>query len=214
MGLVFFLLTQNVAGKVLDKAAENIYEGLLDKDAPQHELNAGDIIGIKRYGGVYEHYAVYIGKNKVIHFAAESGDFGNATIHEAPIEDFLDGQSTFFVLDFSKAGRRPEKHDKGYAPLKVLKYGLGGALIKKAADKAVSKLPDKDIEKIYSPRETVARAKSKIGTSDYNLFGNNCEHFAIWCKTGAHKSYQVQNALNRVEPLALRVVRRGAGAIR
>ena len=44
---------------------------------------------------------------------------------------------------------------------------------------------------IYSPHETVARAKSCIGktnfgngSGEYALRRNNCEHFAIWCKTG------------------------------
>ena len=27
-----------------------------------------------------------------------------------------------------------------------------------------------------------------IGKGDYNLFKYNCEHFAIWCKTGLTES--------------------------
>ena len=65
-------------------------------------LYPGDIIGIKRPLG-YEHFAVYAGNGRVIHFAARDGDFGDAAIREAPIADFLDGQSDFFVLDFSCA---------------------------------------------------------------------------------------------------------------
>ncbi|MBW4603945.1 MAG: lecithin retinol acyltransferase family protein [Calothrix sp. FI2-JRJ7] len=40
----------------------------------------------------------------------------------------------------------------------------------------------------------IKRAQSRIGESAYNLFNNNCEHFARWCKTGVHKSEQVKNA--------------------
>jgi len=43
-------------------------------------------------------------------------------------------------------------------------------------------------------RETVARAESRLGESGYNLFANNCEHFARWCVTGDHKSAQVAGA--------------------
>lgn len=43
--------------------------------------------------------------------------------------------------------------------------------------------------------ETVRRAESRLGQSGYNLYGNNCEHFARWCVTDAHKSRQV-NAVN------------------
>lgn len=30
-----------------------------------------------------------------------------------------------------------------------------------------------------------------IGKGEYNLFDHNCEHFAIWCKTGLIESIQV-----------------------
>lgn len=37
----------------------------------------------------------------------------------------------------------------------------------------------------------IERAESRLGESCYSLIGNNCEHFAIWCKTGASYSTQV-----------------------
>lgn len=42
--------------------------------------------------------------------------------------------------------------------------------------------------------QTVQMARSQLGKSGYDLFGNNCEHFARWCKTGEFKSEQVENA--------------------
>jgi Lecithin retinol acyltransferase len=39
----------------------------------------------------------------------------------------------------------------------------------------------------------IERAESRLGESEYNLLFNNCEHFAVWCKTGQHKSEQVKN---------------------
>jgi hypothetical protein len=50
----------------------------------------------------------------------------------------------------------------------------------------------------YTPRETVRRAKSLIGRTDYNLVCNNCEHFAYWCKTGKHESSQVKDVCERL----------------
>ncbi|KYC41153.1 NC domain protein [Scytonema hofmannii PCC 7110] len=38
----------------------------------------------------------------------------------------------------------------------------------------------------------VQRAKSKLYEKAYNVFFNNCEHFAYYCKTGQHKSEQVK----------------------
>ena len=44
---------------------------------------------------------------------------------------------------------------------------------------------------------TLRRAMSRIGEQDYNLLFNNCEHFANWCKTGRHRSSQIDSALER-----------------
>jgi hypothetical protein len=46
--------------------------------------------------------------------------------------------------------------------------------------------------KAYTPRAVVNRAKRRLGENGYGLFGNNCEHFARWCKTGHHRSEQVR----------------------
>ena len=46
-------------------------------------------------------------------------------------------------------------------------------------------------------RVTLQRAMSRIGEQNYNLLFNNCEHFATWCKTGRHRSGQVESVLER-----------------
>ena len=45
---------------------------------------------------------------------------------------------------------------------------------------------------VFSAEETIRRARSRLGEKSTNLLKNNCEHFAIWCKTGLSKSYQVE----------------------
>jgi hypothetical protein len=42
---------------------------------------------------------------------------------------------------------------------------------------------------------TLRRAMGRIGEQRYNLLFNNCEHFATWCKTGRHRSRQVEDWL-------------------
>jgi hypothetical protein len=37
----------------------------------------------------------------------------------------------------------------------------------------------------------LCRAESRLGEENYHLFGNNCEHFVVWCKTGVSESSQV-----------------------
>ena len=48
-----------------------------------------------------------------------------------------------------------------------------------------------------TPGVTLRRAMGRIGEQNYNLLFNNCEHFAIWCKTGRHRSTQVDSILER-----------------
>jgi hypothetical protein len=42
------------------------------------------------------------------------------------------------------------------------------------------------------PVVVVSRAESKLGSREYNLVTNNCEHFATWCCTGKTASQQVR----------------------
>ena len=54
---------------------------------------------------------------------------------------------------------------------------------------------------LHSGDETVARARGELGKEGYNLVTNNCEHFAIWCKTGLQESSQVNQVLDTIEKL-------------
>ena len=47
---------------------------------------------------------------------------------------------------------------------------------------------------LYSREETLQRAYRRLGERNYNLLANNCEHFALWCRTGISASPQVQEA--------------------
>lgn len=45
----------------------------------------------------------------------------------------------------------------------------------------------------YIPDIVVTRAESRLDERSYDLFTNNCEHFATWCKTGKNESAQLLN---------------------
>ena len=131
-------------------------------------LEYGDIIGVKRF--LYSHYGVYVGDEMVIHYSGESGDFkGIKTVRYGTMNDFLGGKKEFFELVFHKTHLKPRK-EKRYETQSEEYF-------------------------LYSPEETVERAKSRLGETKYNLALNNCEHFAIWCKTGVSESYQVKAVL-------------------
>ncbi len=75
----------------------------------------------------------------------------------------------------------------------------------KDSEIVICKLPESFIRnnKVYSPDETVERAFSRLGEREYNLVTNNCEHFAIWCKTGISESKQVDNVLKTLSFFSL-----------
>lgn len=54
-------------------------------------------------------------------------------------------------------------------------------------------------EDVFSPKETIERALSRLGEKGYLLHENNCEHFVVWCKTGESSSTQVDSAKRVVQ---------------
>ncbi len=46
----------------------------------------------------------------------------------------------------------------------------------------------------FDAEQAAERARSMLGQSGYDLFSNNCEHFATWCAAGEHSSAQVEAA--------------------
>lgn len=68
--------------------------------------------------------------------------------------------------------------------------------------------PESGEYRLYSPAQTVERARSRLGEDKYSLPFNNCEHFAIWCKTGLHQSGRVDMWLERAMKCARRYVQK------
>jgi len=187
---------------------ENILEKLDNVNGRQRELQAGDVIAVTRKLP-YQHFGVYIGDNKVIHFAAQNGDWGGkVTINEAPFEEFLRDSDKFEILEFEE--KRSEA--KRYTGLKPMGEAFAGSSITGANISIIPLLVDaiRNVEyHLYTPEETVERAKMVaekckqegspfevfVNGHKYNLVFNNCEHFAIWCKTGVHESRQVDKVL-------------------
>ena len=44
----------------------------------------------------------------------------------------------------------------------------------------------------FSPEQVVQRATSRLGERSYDLWNNNCEHFANWSRSGNHSSPQIE----------------------
>lgn len=121
----------------------------------------------------YNHYGVYSGNNQVIHFIAQVG------IQEVPLKKFLDccDATDCHVKRFPQSKKALE------------------IILKNRNENSSDIARTLNDYHFYSAKETLQRAKSCINSPDwsYDLRGNNCEHFAIWCKTGIKYSAQVKN---------------------
>lgn len=146
----------------------------------------GDIIGVVRRGGTYVHYGIYVSDTCIVHYnIPASKTIGHATVHATNLRNFLRDDSEYFILDFPKpyqppvalGGQNSTPHTNSYS------------------EELARSLQQTYGYHLYSPEETVARARSRLGETSYNLFTNNCEHFAIWCKTGVSESLQVNGML-------------------
>lgn len=156
-----------------------------EKEDMRH-ASPGDVICVHRIG--FEHFGIYAGDNRVIHYDIDPSENFKIFIHEASIEEFLNGMEIYYTCcfppvygiptenmefsGFKKLMEHPERSGKLWDYLKIVEYRL------------------------YTPKETLARARSRIGESNYNLFSNNCEHFALWCKTGISESHQISGLLD------------------
>ena len=157
------------------------------------KINFGDVIFVERSLG-YRHFGIYSGNRKVIHYVKNNENDLDGTIGETSIEKFLGDDENCYVCNFDEKGRRTSESlaapaFNAFAP----RVGIFD-LLKIVYD--IYTFLNSENGKLYSPEETVARARSKIGESNYNLILDNCEHFAIWCKTGLYKSEQVEEFLN------------------
>ena len=170
-----------------NKLSSNVRQALdLETDPGLlEEPDYGDIICVHRIG--FEHYGVYVGDDKVIHYDIDPTDHYKICIHQAPMEEFLNGSLVYSICEFPKIYGRPTEE----VPFAEFRK-------KFAHPEAAQTLWD--VLKIsnyhlYTPEETVIRARERIGETKYSLLTNNCEHFAIWCKTGISESHQIEDVM-------------------
>ncbi|EHO53687.1 NC domain protein [Lachnospiraceae bacterium oral taxon 082 str. F0431] len=189
-----YRLQQNLLddhARILDKnnirkatGSMSAMEDKFERLASDSFLKPGDVIGVSRKW--YDHYGVYIGEGRVIHYADKTKDFGkNVSIYETDLEGFTQGCKDYFVLHFPKAGGPPRKLRSSTDFTENPREGTG-----------IFDFIFKAKYQLFSPEETIKRAKSRLGERSYNLTRNNCEHFALWCKTGVSFSRQVDMALS------------------
>ena len=169
------------------------------------QIKFGDVIYVQRDCGIfgYKHFGVYSGSRNVIHYTKEGSEPFNGVIRETSLTKFLDGDSDCYICSFDKRGRQ-RSSKSALLPAGIL--GTAALNISPTlflldilpAMKEIYDLLFGEQAKLFSAAETVKRARSRIGEHGYNLLLNNCEHFAVWCKTGVEKSEQVEEIIRLV----------------
>lgn len=177
------------------------------------KIKRGDIIAVDRKPigfKMYQHFAVYIGNYQVIHYDVDEnagGIYKKATIHRASFDEFIKDSDSFYVLEFDSLDEHSVTQRQGKMPISNHQSIVSGVVMDDPFRKKIDLLSVLNIINevvkeskseefhLYSGSETVKRAESRLGEDEYNLLFSNCEHFAIWCKTGLHESKQIDQIL-------------------
>jgi hypothetical protein len=161
--------------------------GLLSNRVARDSLKPGDHIYSWRTAYIYAHHGIYVGDNKVIHFTRRGQEVGTGTVLDillvssGPARSYVvcpdctppeEGHGVFSsCLNCFLSGGILYKFEYSVSPALFLAKARGGT-----CTLAVSDAPD----------TVVHRANYLLtnGFGCYNIFKNNCEDFAIYCKTG------------------------------
>ncbi len=132
---------------------------LFDHTIPPEKLKPGDHIYAYRELGLYTHHGIYVGQNSNGEYLVIHGTRDNK-IRKTTLDEFLDG-----------------------AKLRLVSYNEDSTLLKRTG--GAQKIECLPARKVVETAEYYAEHPEKWG--DYDLLKNNCEHFAIFCKTGKKK---------------------------
>lgn len=163
--------------------------GLLSNKIEREILKPGDHIYSWRHAYIYAHHGIYVGEGNVIHFTRGGGQeigIGNfldrIIVSSSPSrpsdnpcprcgdQSRLDGVISSCMDCFLSGGE-----------LYIFEYSVSPALFIAKARRGTCTLASSD-----SPEEVIHRASYLLqnGFGCYDIFRNNCEDFAIYCKTG------------------------------
>ncbi|XP_030517586.1 protein LEAD-SENSITIVE 1 [Rhodamnia argentea] len=162
---------------------------VLSNRIERDQLKPGDHIYSWRFCYLYAHHGIYIGEGKVIHFTRGAGrEIGTGTVLDRIIfssspsppvgtqcqicgdQSRLDGVICSCIDCFLSGG-----------DLYLFEYGVSPAFYLAKARGGTCTLATSD-----PPEDVLHRASFLLqnGFGGYNLFKNNCEDFAVYCKTG------------------------------
>ena len=150
------------------------------------KLKRGEVIRVELKSIVsdFDHYGIYSGNGEVIHFSEKK-------IRREPIKDFV--KESTGLGHKSKSLLTPSN-----LTVSVLTGGIGLAifgvakLFSSPSNNTIIEVMkfDPKHEKTISLENSYTRACELIGKEGYDVLSSNCEHFAVWCRTG--KAFSTQ----------------------
>ncbi|KAL7147940.1 hypothetical protein ABFS83_06G144200 [Erythranthe nasuta] len=165
--------------------------GFLSHGVERSDLVTGDHIYTWRTGFAYSHHGIYVGGNKVVHFTQDQHSCSSAHSTSNWLASSFSNLPTKACLDIPDCGFRKQK--SGGVVMSCLNCFLGNGLLSRF-EYGVSRFAF--IAKFRGGTCTTAVSDSQDsvthramfllhnGFGNYDLFANNCEDFALYCKTG------------------------------
>ncbi|TKY56638.1 LRAT domain protein [Spatholobus suberectus] len=163
--------------------------GVLSNMIDREQLKPGDHIYSWRQAYIYAHHGIYVGDGMVIHFTRGAGqEIGTGTV----LDNLLFSSSPSHSSDTPCPRCGDQSRTDGVISscldcflsggnLYLFEYGVSPAFFLAKARGGTCTLAPSD------PTEDVLHRASFLlenGFGGYNVFKNNCEDFAIYCKTG------------------------------
>lgn len=157
------------------------------KNREQNRLRAGNVIRVDL--GYFDHYGVYVGGYEVVHFTDKLVQKTSLTSFAKPKKNSFFFDCPILVNAISDNFLISSTRFPVFPPLIREEFSLLSFLRGQSDKVDIMGFNKKAIQTI-SLEDSCARAISMIGMSSYDLIENNCEHFAVWCRTGKPISTQ------------------------
>ncbi|MBA0646975.1 hypothetical protein Goklo_014893 [Gossypium klotzschianum] len=139
----------------------------------------GDHIYCERKGGLYDHHGIYVGDDMVIHLRGAAKKLGEIpACHKCGDKRVENGEIAKVCIDCFLDG----------ATLQIFDYGV--PLLEFIARKRGT-CCQRDSKPPHEVISTATDLLERNGFGPYDMLTNNCEHFAVYCKTGCAASYQI-----------------------
>ncbi|RID49136.1 hypothetical protein BRARA_I05598 [Brassica rapa] len=164
--------------------------GLLTNKVEREELKAGDHIYTYRAVFAYSHHGIFVGGSKVVHFRPEHNL--NSSSFSSPMESFTSASSSSEDIcpTFPDCGFRQPNSGVVLScldcflkngSLYCFEYGVSPSVFLTKVRGGTCTTAQSD------PTDSVIHRAMYLlqnGFGNYDIFKNNCEDFALYCKTG------------------------------